>query len=158
MSRRLPDLLFPLLLTSLNLSHAAPITLEFEEIPVKPLFTRGLIPSDVTVPSVTTYVSASPDQWGNQGIYPATLSAYDPTGSLLGSLSVSDSDGQLLVFSAQALHSFELASTAQDNAPIAFNDLASGSTTTIPIPAALWLFASGIISIGLLGRSTRDNS
>jgi hypothetical protein len=83
MSRRLPDLLFPLLLTSLNLSHAAPITLEFEEIPVKPLFTRGLIPSDVTVPSVTTYVSASPDQWGNQGIYPATLSAYDPTGSLL---------------------------------------------------------------------------
>jgi hypothetical protein len=115
-------------------------------------------PGDPTVPYVTSYVSARTDLLGTNGLYSATLSAYDLSGDLLGAVTVPDNNGQLLSFSAPGIHSFVLTSTAPDTAGIAFDDVAFEETTVVPIPAALWLFASGIAGIGVLTRGKQNRS
>lgn len=113
-------------------------------------------PGDPTVPYVTSYVSARTDLLGTDGLYAAILSAYNLNGDLLGSVTVPDNNGQLLAFSAPGIHSIKLSSTAPDTAGIAFDDVAFEETSVVPIPAALWLFASGIAGIGLLTRRKRN--
>jgi hypothetical protein len=113
-------------------------------------------PGDSAIPFITSSVSAKTDLWGTNGIYSATLHAYDVTGTLLGSASVPDSNGQLLAFSAEGIHRFELSSSAPDTAGIAFDDVTFDSTSPIPIPAAVWLFGSGLL--GLIGISRRKKA
>jgi hypothetical protein len=106
-------------------------------------------PGDSATPFVTNSVSARTDLWGTQGAYSATLTAYDVSGMLLGSVSVPDSNGQLLAFTAEGIHSFELSSTAPDTAAIAFDDVTFETPSAVPLPAAVWLFASGLLGFGL---------
>ncbi len=95
------------------------------------------------------------DLWGTFGAYSATLTAYDVNGLLLGSVSVPDSNGQLLAFTAEGIHRFELSSTAPDNAAIAFDDVAFETPSAVPLPAAVWLFASGALGLGLTVGNAR---
>jgi hypothetical protein len=115
-------------------------------------------PGDPTIPSVTSYVSARTDLLGTDGLYSATLSAYDLSGDLLAAVTVSDINGELLSISVPGIHSFSLTSTAPDTAGIAFDDVAFEQTSVVPIPAALWLFIGGLVSIGALTQGKQNIS
>ena len=120
------------------LNYFQPITLQF------------VLPN-TTTPAVTTSIGA----WN------------DPTGSLI-QLSVFDTDGVLLesVQAGQgffigisnpliASATFSYVST-QSVAGFSLDDITFGSVSAVPIPAAVWLFGSGLL--GLVGVARRKKA
>jgi hypothetical protein len=150
MSRRSPYLLLPILLAIATQSQAAIYTNDFDDASSMPQAPGGLSPVlgySVLLSSAPVYVSSV--ETGNQtvqsaaGLYSPTSSTPDLAATLLGS------------GSAQPLSS-ELASvtTAVGSATV-LSDAAFVNASVVPVPAALWLFASGIAGMGLVSHGRR---
>ncbi len=116
----------------------------------EPISLKFVLPN-TTTPALTTKIGA----WN------------DPTGSLI-QLSVFDIDGNLLE-SAQADQGFFIGISnpliasatfsyvsSQSVNGFSLDDITFGDVSTVPVPAAVWLFGSGLI--GLIGVAKRKNT
>ncbi|MGB5259534.1 MAG: VPLPA-CTERM sorting domain-containing protein [Gammaproteobacteria bacterium] len=123
--------------TAGQLNYGVPIVVTFTD------------PNDALIPATTDYVSIRGDTVPASGS--ATLEAFDVNGALLGSTSANDIAGGLtLTLSIAGIHSIRLSETVAD---IAFDDLTFNDVAPIPLPAAIWLFGSGLL--GLIGIARR---
>ena len=113
-------------------------------VPIVVTFTD---PNNDLIPATTDFVSIRGDTVPASGS--ATLEAFGVNGALLGSTSANDIAGGLtLTLSIAGIHSIRLSETVAD---IAFDDLTFNDVTPIPLPAALWLFGTGLL--GLIGAA-----
>lgn len=107
-------------------------------------------PNNISTQAVTNYVEIRGDNIsdGTGG----TFSAYDINGVLLGSDSQTNVSGNTFVLAFEGIHSVKFTGSGT----IALDDLTFNPVTAIPVPAAVWLFASGLL--GLIGVARRKKS
>jgi len=107
-------------------------------------------PNNISTQAVTNYVEIIGDliSDGTGG----TFSAYDINGVLLGSDSQTDVSGNTFVLAFEGIHSVRFTGSGT----IALDDLTFNPVTAIPVPAAVWLFGSGLI--GLIGVTRRKKA
>jgi len=121
-----------------DLSYGTPIVISFFN------------PSNPTVRAVTDFVSIRGDQVPQAGAT-ATMEAFDLLGTSLGTITAIDStEGLTLSLSLTGIHSIRL---TQNGSTIGFDNL---TFNAVPVPAAVWLFGSGLI--GLIGIARRKKS
>ena len=123
-----------------NLFYGIPIRISFFD-PVSP-----------ATPAITDSVSITGDLRPIAG--DIILKAYDVNGVLLGIDQQPDSPGGRIVsLSTPNIHFVTVESTS---GTVAFDNLSFNDVSAIPIPAAIWLFATGFI--GLIGVARRKKS
>ena len=121
-----------------DLSYGTPIVISFFN------------PSNPTVRAVTDFVSIRGDQVPEAGAT-ATMEAFDLLGTSLGTITAIDStEGLTLSLGLTGIHSIRL---TQNVSTIGFDNL---TFNAVPVPAAVWLFGSGLI--GLIGIARRNKS
>jgi len=121
-----------------DLSYGTPIVISFFN------------PSNPTVRAVTDFVSIRGDQVPQAGAT-ATMEAFDLLGTSLGIITANDStEGLTLSLGLAGIHSIRL---TQNSSTIGFDNL---TFNAVPVPAAVWLFGSGLI--GLIGVARRKKS
>ena len=81
-----------------------------------------------------------------------TFAAFDVNGSLLGSVFQDAVAGNTFILEYEGIHSVSFTGSGT----IALDDFAFNDVTAVPIPAAAWLFGSGLI--GLIGLARRKKA
>lgn len=104
-------------------------------------------PSNASLFAVTNYVSIRGDNItdGTGGVF----SAFDVNGALLGSDSQTNVQGNTFILEYEGIHSV----TFTGSGTIALDDFVFNEVTAVPVPAAVWLFGSGLL--GLVGIARR---
>ena len=114
-------------------------------------------PSNITHAVVTDFVSVRTDLVRFiDRVETVTFSAFDINGNLLGQNTQDDTGGLLLSLAFNGIHSVTFSGVSAT----ALDDFSFNPVTSVPIPAAVWLFGTGLV--GLLGvgkkRSKRSKS
>ncbi|MDO8706131.1 MAG: VPLPA-CTERM sorting domain-containing protein [Sulfuricaulis sp.] len=127
-----------------KLSYGSPVTISFFD------------PSNPAILGVTDFVSIRGDQVPLP-VADASMQAFDVLGNSLGAVSASDSTaGLALSFTASGIHSITLTQNSASGSfdgTIGFDNLSFNTVQAVPVPAAVWLFASGLL--GLIGVARR---
>lgn len=105
-------------------------------------------PANSTTIGVTNFVSIRGEQAPLFGAT-ATMEAFDILGNSLGSTTASDStDGLTLSLAFEGIHSIRLTQNSAGfgyDGTIGFDNLSFNTVTAVPVPAAVWLFTSGLL-------------
>jgi hypothetical protein len=129
-----------------NMSYGSPVTITFFD------------PSSSSNFGVTDFVSIRGDQAPLPGAT-ATLEAFDVLGNSLGVINAFDSTaGLTLSFAASGIHSITLTQSSASGSvdgTIGFDDLSFNTVTAVPIPAAVWLFGSGLLGLAGVSRKRK---
>jgi len=114
-------------------------------------------PSNITHAAVTDFVSIRTDlvRFINR-VESVTFSAFDIDGNLLGQNTQDDTGGLLLSFAFNGIHSVTFSGVSAT----ALDDFSFNPVTSVPIPAAAWLFGTGLVGLLSVGkkRSKRSKS
>ena len=107
-------------------------------------------PSSPATKAVTDYVSIVGDKIPEAGKI-LTLTAYGVNGNFLGAVMKADSsDGTpLYIDYLTGIHSITIES---DTNTVAFDNLEFEEVTAVPVPAAVWLFGSGLLGLVAVSR------
>jgi len=101
-------------------------------------------PSHVTHAAVTDFVSVRTDRVRFiDRVEAVTFSAFDINGNLLGQNTQDDTGGLLLTLAFDGIHSV----TFRGVSATALDDFSFNPVTSVPIPAAAWLFGTGLIGL-----------
>lgn len=107
--------------------------------------------SSITVNSFEIYAAG--------GQNPATflLEAFDAGNNLLANDTITTTDWGLLSVAAPGISNIELTQTGTGtNNTWVYDDIAFNTVNTVPLPAAVWLFGTGLL--GLIGMARRKKS
>lgn len=118
---------------TLAYNSANPIVLEFFD------------PTQTSIAAVTDFVSIRGDLIGNSGESP-TLQAFDLSGNLIGSSTLSDTGGQTWSISAPGIHSVRFSGVDRPDTSgggVALDDLTYSTLAAVPEPSSLALLSIG---------------
>lgn len=117
-------------------------------------------PSSATTKATTDFVSIRGDTTPLP-VASATMEAFDLFGNSLGSVTANDvATGLVLAISQPGIHSVRISQNSafgSVDGSIGLDNLEFNSVTSVPLPAALWLFVSGlgVLGVPVTRRRTR---